>query len=80
MYIFFIGIIVIILLCFLTKANTENKKPIIKSGYEFNWEQKYIDNNEPLTIMTTGIDYEKFMEAFSEKYPDIEQEYRFEEV
>lgn len=34
-----------------------------------------IKNSQPLTILTTGIDYESFMKAFQEKYPDIEVEF-----
>ncbi|MBR5596541.1 MAG: carbohydrate ABC transporter substrate-binding protein [Lachnospiraceae bacterium] len=32
-------------------------------------------DKKPLTIMTTSINYEKFVEAFQEKYPDIEIEF-----
>ena len=37
--------------------------------------QKNISKEEPLTILTTSIEYEAFMDAFHEKYPDIEVEF-----
>lgn len=43
--IFFVVIIVIILLYFITTTNKETEQKIIKSGYDFNWEKKYIDKN-----------------------------------
>lgn len=33
------------------------------------------EKEDPLTILTTSIDYENFMKAFSEKYPEIEIEF-----
>lgn len=33
------------------------------------------EEREPLTILTTSINYEKFVEAFSVKYPDIKLEF-----
>ena len=37
--------------------------------------QKDVAKEEPLTILTTSIEYEAFLEAFHEKYPDIEVEF-----
>lgn len=34
-----------------------------------------VTEKEPLTILTTGINYENFVNAFHEKYPDIELEF-----
>ena len=38
---------------------------------------KHTENsaNDPITIMTTSTDYEQFMKAFREKYPEIEIEF-----
>lgn len=44
-YLFFAIIILILLIYFINEINIKNKNTVIKEGYEFKWEKKYIDEN-----------------------------------